>query len=556
MTPDRYRQILEQSDAKVRAQAEAAYAALLKRIRVGEAPQPAIAAVMRGFNAGVTSDLAKTFSALLATSIGTAEMRDWKVGGVKLSDRLYSQAKAVSATTRTLIEDHMKGPHSARELAKALYEGYDFKADPLNVAGKLETLPNYLKVEFNKAQAARLKTPALRAAYLQAIRQAEAGKGMDELGKVLKTAFYERNRYYANRIARTELHRAYTDQQSREFMAESWIEYVQLRMSSKHPKTDICDYHAKADLYGLGAGVYPKANAPKPPFHPHCFCLLSPKIDLSPKLKPKFNPKAERLFLASLPPNEARQVAGSIDKRDRILAGKATLEEVYNEGKDELYQWKRVGDIEMNDAIQKRDRLFEDARRKVVEHGMETGNERLVLLDAKTGEMLEAANGVVDKLILTDTMKALIQDANNSICLIHNHPGSSSFSKEDIRAASLPGANSIEAIGHDGSRYKTKPKVTDYVELGAKITVVQDVVMGFLSEMVSEKRMPLDAAGQVFHHVINLVLAKIGVIDYDYQLSSHQKKIIADSEIDLDKIIDKAVKKLKVSNPFNQESTS
>ena len=247
-------------------------------------------------------------------------------------------------------------------------------------------------------------------------------------------------------------------------------------------------------------------------------------------------------------------MAGSIDKRDRILAGKATLEEVYNEGKDELYQWKRVGDIEMNDAIQKRDRLFEDARRKVVEHGMETGNERLVLLDAKTGEMLEAANGVVDKLILTDTMKALIQDANNSICLIHNHPGSSSFSKEDIRAASLPGANSIEAIGHDGSRYKTKPKVTDYVELGAKITVVQDVVMGFLSEMVSEKRMPLDAAGQVFHHVINLVLAKIGVIDYDYQLSIHQKKIVADSEVDLDKIIAKAAKKLKASTPLDQES--
>ena len=32
-------------------------------------------------------------------------------------------------------------------------------------------------------------------------------------------------------------------------------------------------------------------------------------------------------------------------RSDRILAGKATLEEVYNEGKDELYQWKRVGDV-------------------------------------------------------------------------------------------------------------------------------------------------------------------------------------------------------------------
>ena len=38
-------------------------------------------------------------------------------------------------------------------------------------------------------------------------------------------------------------------------------------------------------------------------------------------------------------------MAGSIEKRDRILAGKATIEAVYNEGKDALYQWRRVGKV-------------------------------------------------------------------------------------------------------------------------------------------------------------------------------------------------------------------
>ena len=57
---------------------------------------------------------------------------------------------------------------------------------------------------------------------------------MDEIEKKLKVAFYERNRYFANRIARTELHRAYTDQQSREWMQEKRIEYVELRLSAKH----------------------------------------------------------------------------------------------------------------------------------------------------------------------------------------------------------------------------------------------------------------------------------------------------------------------------------
>ncbi len=104
--------------------------------------------------------------------------------------------------------------------------------------------------------------------------------------------------------------------------------------------------------------------------------------------------------------------------------------------------------VVMEDAMQKRDRLLEEARSEVVAHGKKTGNERLVLLDA--------GNGSVDKLVFTDSIMALIQDANNSILLIHNHPWSSSFSKEDIRAASLPGVDSIEAIGHDGSKYKAK----------------------------------------------------------------------------------------------------
>jgi hypothetical protein len=55
--------------------------------------------------------------------------------------------------------------------------------------------------------------------------------------------------------------------------------------------------------------------------------------------------QTQAAFLAGLPGNGAQQVAGSIDKRDRILAGRASIEEVYNEGKDELYKWKRVGDI-------------------------------------------------------------------------------------------------------------------------------------------------------------------------------------------------------------------
>lgn len=340
-TYDRYLSILRQSDAVVQQAAERALGALLDKIRQGQTPRAAIDAVMREFNADTLTGFREAFSAVLESALGVKEIKGWPVGGVKLSDRLYDHALKVSTTTRQIIEQHMKGLHNAQELRKALYEGYDFQQDPLNVKAPL---PNYLQVEFDKFKAAALKTPALRAAYLEAIRKAEAGAGMDALEKVLKVAFYERNRYFANRIARTELHRNYTDQQAREWMAEDWVEYVQYRMSSKHPKADQCDAMANVDRYGLGPGIFPKADAPKPPLHPHCLCTISVKIDLI-NPKPKFNPNAERTFLRTLPAKEAAQVAGSFEKRRRILEDKETLEGIYNEGKDELYRWKRVGEV-------------------------------------------------------------------------------------------------------------------------------------------------------------------------------------------------------------------
>lgn len=314
---------------------------VLARIRRGETPRDAIEAALAAFRGPYYALIAQALSEILKASIGVARVKSWPVGRVTLSQRLYAHHRAIGLATASTIAAHLKGPHSARVLAKTLHDGYDFRPDTLKV---IKALPKYLRVEFDRAQAARLKTPALRAAYLEAIRKAEAGAGMEELGKRLNVALQERNRFFANRIARTELHRAHTDQQARELMARERIQYVQYRMSSKHPKADQCDAMALVDRYGLGPGVFPKAVAPRPPLHPFCLCVLSPLVDLDPKLKPKFNPKAERAYLAGLPPEQAARVAGSRDRLQRALDGE-TLESLYNAGRDDLYQWKRVGDV-------------------------------------------------------------------------------------------------------------------------------------------------------------------------------------------------------------------
>ena len=50
----------------------------------------------------------------------------------------------------------------------------------------------------------------------------------------------------------------------------------QWRLGSRHPDEDICNMYAGADLYGLGAGIYPKDRVPDCPAHPNCLCHLSP----------------------------------------------------------------------------------------------------------------------------------------------------------------------------------------------------------------------------------------------------------------------------------------
>lgn len=48
------------------------------------------------------------------------------------------------------------------------------------------------------------------------------------------------------------------------------------KLGSHHPVDDICDMYAHADLYGLGAGIFPEDQAPVNPAHPHCLCHYAP----------------------------------------------------------------------------------------------------------------------------------------------------------------------------------------------------------------------------------------------------------------------------------------
>ena len=116
---------------------------------------------------------------------------------------------------------------------------------------------------------------ALKTAYSELL-DAVVNGSEKALSRSVHTAAEEKSRYVAERIARTEAARAWADGFAEKYMDDDSVVAFQWKLASRHPKFDICDLYADANLYGLGKGIYPKNATPRLPVHPHCLCHLAP----------------------------------------------------------------------------------------------------------------------------------------------------------------------------------------------------------------------------------------------------------------------------------------
>ena len=359
MTPEEKDKILAANKARLDKLAKEAYDKLVKRIRDGEAPRDAIDAVIKTFPKKYASELSESFTAILGTAVGSAEVLAMEVSGLKLSQRLYNESRTVSASVVRLVNDHLKGFQDARSLALKIYEGYDFNPKE-SLSPRAQTLPRYLRrlistpllrndinVAMTRIQASKLKTPALKASYLELIDKIQADSGMKALEKKLAVAFHEKMRYFSNRIAQTELHRAWSNQNTQELLADEDVEFVEWRLSGSHSHKCICELFAKQNKYGLGQGVYPKKLAPQPGAHPFCRCMLRGRLDIPLGTKYKEIKGADRAFLRSQDGGDAARIMGSRAKLKSVLDGKDSLD-VYNKHIDKFYRVKLAGDKPVN----------------------------------------------------------------------------------------------------------------------------------------------------------------------------------------------------------------
>ena len=153
--------------------------------------------------------------------------------GLTLSDRLWRLDKNARESVGAAVEEAVIKGHSASKAAQ------DFMARGAPV-------PEDLQRQIREADAGR-------------VGRAAGGKLMQEGGAY----------HHAKRVFRTEMNRAHGEA----YMAggEEVEDFAGWRflLSPRHPRPDECDMHARANLHGLGPGVYPDRDRCPWPAHPN-----------------------------------------------------------------------------------------------------------------------------------------------------------------------------------------------------------------------------------------------------------------------------------------------
>lgn len=159
----------------------------------------------------------------------------------------------------------------------------------------------------------------LKAAYQRVIDATEKGSEK-AMQNAIERAIDNKARYNAERVARTETARAWGQTQFNKMLGDDDVIGYRWELSSRHPNFDICDFNSTANLYGMGAGVYPKDSGPSYPAHPHCTCNMVEVYHGEVPASNGFDPDAGKRHLASLPPSAQKELLGK-SGRDAFREG-------------------------------------------------------------------------------------------------------------------------------------------------------------------------------------------------------------------------------------------
>jgi len=242
--------------------------------------------------AGIMPEIGLTAAAIDQFAAKALTM-SWDSSGLSLSTRLHGAVGTVEADVRHAVAQAISRRDTAWRTARRIYDGYGFggalkSRDLSDLPRDLRQLVDVTRLalvpadsEFVRREVAKLRTYAealrtgpLRAGYRQLVDRLEAGLGRG-LENAVRVATEEKARYFAERIMRTETASAWGQGFLHQLQDDPDAVGLEWSTSSAHQVFDICDFHSRANLFGMGRGVYPKDRAPRYPAHPHCLCQLS-----------------------------------------------------------------------------------------------------------------------------------------------------------------------------------------------------------------------------------------------------------------------------------------
>ena len=350
-TTDRLAQLINKLNKSWRRDAKKAIKYLMRLLAEGVKTEAAIAKVQQRYpNLSTLPELQPALVEAAAYAYGivpgvltTAQVKlmgeqmagKWDESGMTLSEKLHGVGVKMRGAIVSTLQEQMRRNKTWTEAARALYDGYGDDGQNVYNGGKdiisRQDLPKYLQKvreatgndpqalaeqrqaidNINRLAKNGAPNKALQAAYNELLEAVQKGNEK-AIEKAVEVAVNEKSRYVAERITRTEMARAWADGFIAKIKDDADIVAVKFKLSSRHPVFDICDMYAKADMYGLGAGIYPKDKLPPLPVHPHCLCRYVEVIEGEVDMKQQRDQVQEAgdKWLNSLPESNRAQVLG------------------------------------------------------------------------------------------------------------------------------------------------------------------------------------------------------------------------------------------------------
>jgi hypothetical protein len=217
---------------------------------------------------------------------------NWFDDNLILSERIHANIKNIKNGIKSTVKETLGASVNWNKTAGKIFKIKNLNAElpqymknVLRVGKKALVDPALINVYNRKLKIARrnieklsnlgLQNPRLKKAYNNLLKQVEKGS-IEGIEKGIERAVLAKTRYYAERIARTEIASAYGNAVMYSSQKDNNIVAIRSVLSSRHNILDICDVHARVDQYGCGKGVFPKNKVPPFPYHPNCMCSLVP----------------------------------------------------------------------------------------------------------------------------------------------------------------------------------------------------------------------------------------------------------------------------------------